>query len=77
MQRFQEFVGCSIAGQPLAKPVDGGLRGGHISSLAKLCWGLFYGLGVGAGLGYALFTFQDEPAESAKTLNSNDTPSTP
>jgi hypothetical protein len=57
----------------LTIPAHGGLRGGHISSLAKLSWGLFYGLGVGAGLGYAFFTFQDEPAETAKTVNSKDT----
>jgi hypothetical protein len=48
-----------------ASSSNGGLRGGHISALAKLCWGALYGLGVGAGLGYAFFTFQNEPKRIA------------
>lgn len=32
----------------------------HIALAAKLCWGLVYGLGVGTGLGYAFFTFQND-----------------
>jgi hypothetical protein len=47
-----------LAVASLAK--HGGQSGLQISNAAKLCWGLAYGLGVGAGLGYAFFTFQTE-----------------
>jgi hypothetical protein len=39
----------------------------HIALAAKLGWGLVYGLGLGTGLGYAFFTFQNElPTASAR-----------
>lgn len=37
------------------------LLGGISRTLGRLGWGLFYGLGFGAGLGYAFFSFQNEP----------------
>jgi hypothetical protein len=61
----------------IASSTIGGLRGGHFSALAKLCWGALYGLGVGAGLGYAFFTLQDPFADPANTPSTNDAPSTP
>jgi hypothetical protein len=42
-----------------------GAMGGYRDTVAKLCWGLIYGLGVGAGLGYAFFTFQAESPTAA------------
>jgi len=55
----------------LMNPAHGAFLGGHGFALAKLSWGLLYGLGTGAGLGYAFFTFQNEPARTAKTSNAN------
>ena len=55
--------------QWLASSPHGVLQGGHISALAKLCWGLLYGLGAGAGLGYAFFTFQGESAPTDRPLD--------
>jgi hypothetical protein len=34
--------------------------GRNMALMAELAWGLVYGLGVGAGLGYAFFTFQND-----------------
>ncbi len=48
----------------------------QISALAKLGWGLLYGLGLGAGLGYAFFTFQNRP-HLANTAPSTSTQNTP
>ena len=39
-----------------------------IWTLAKLSWGLFYGLGFGAGIGYAFYRFQ-QTSKSAATQN--------
>jgi hypothetical protein len=47
-------------------------RGGHASVWPKLFWGLLFGLGVGAGLGYAFFAFQNEAAPPAKTPDGGD-----
>jgi hypothetical protein len=56
------WVGGQIAyrlmgphGSQLLPGIEAGTRG----LLAKLLWGLFYGTGFGAGLGNALFVFQD------------------
>ncbi len=38
-----------------------------IWTLAKLAWGLFFGLGFGAGIGYAFFRFQAEPTTPSQT----------
>ena len=38
-----------------------GISKTQISLMAKLGWGLLYGLGFGAGLGYAFFVFQNPP----------------
>jgi hypothetical protein len=38
-----------------------GSSGAAVALLAKLVWGLLYGLGFGAGLGYAFFAFQRRP----------------
>jgi hypothetical protein len=38
-----------------------GMAKSQISLMAKLGWGLLYGLGFGAGLGYAFFVFQKDP----------------
>lgn len=40
-----------------------GLSKPQISVTAKLGWGLLYGLGFGAGLGFTFFTFQNEPPQ--------------
>src|SRR5687767_10695004 len=37
----------------------------NLWAFAKLMWGLFYGLGFGAGIGYAFHVFQREPTVSA------------
>lgn len=34
----------------------------HFSTLGKLAWGLFYGLGMGAGIGYAFFAARKDAA---------------
>jgi len=44
----------------MASLAGGGPRSGHSSPWPKLCWGLLYGLGVGAGLGYAFHIFQKD-----------------
>ena len=62
--RFMQWMAASTAGE---------LKNGHISALAKLCWGLLYGLGVGAGLGYAFFSFQNESAGAAFIIDSSAT----
>jgi hypothetical protein len=31
----------------------------QLGAVAKLSWGLFYGLGFGAGMGYAFHAFQN------------------
>jgi hypothetical protein len=63
------FVGRLM--QWLAVSMAGGLKNGHVSALPKLCWGLLYGLGVGAGLGYAFFTFQNESLCTVKAPNAD------
>jgi hypothetical protein len=65
------FIGARLMPW-LASSAHGGLQGGHISALAKLCCGLLYGLGVGAGLGYAFFTFQNEAGLTDRPLDGND-----
>ena len=40
-----------------------GLNRNQIALMGRLGWGLFYGLGFGAGLGYAFFTLQKPLAE--------------
>jgi hypothetical protein len=51
----------------LVNSTHGGMRGTPLAALAKLGWGMLYGLGLGAGLGYAFFTFQIEPKGTHKT----------
>jgi hypothetical protein len=46
-------------------------------ALAQLSWGLLYGLGTGAGLGYAFFTFQIEPSSTGKGSSGNNSASGP
>ena len=54
------FLGGILMGWML-KHGNGGGGFGHHSPLPKLAWGLLYGFGLGAGLGYAFFTFQSPP----------------
>lgn len=49
---------------PVAAEVLGGLSEETLATLGRLGWGLLYGLGFGAGLGYAFFDLQ-EPATDA------------
>ena len=42
----------------------GGLSRTQVSAVAKLAWGFLYGLGFGASLGYAFFTFQNDVRRS-------------
>jgi hypothetical protein len=51
----------------MVSTMDGDLPGSHNSVFPKLAWGLLYGLGVGAGLGYAFFMFQSDSALTTKT----------
>jgi hypothetical protein len=44
--------------KPAAAATLGGLSKAQIGVIAKLGWGLLYGLGFGAGIGYAFYTFQ-------------------
>ncbi len=53
------FIGHS-AGYFLGGPVFYGMK----SQTGMLLWGLIYGLGFGAGIGYAFFALQKEPAKS-------------
>ena len=46
-----------IAG-PMGSAMLTGVSKAQISVIAKLSWGLLYGLGFGAGIGYAFRTFQ-------------------
>jgi hypothetical protein len=62
------FAGGRLMGW-LMSSAHAGLLGGHHFALAQLSWGLLYGLGTGAGLGYAFFTFQIESAPTTKTAN--------
>jgi hypothetical protein len=62
------FAGGRLMGW-LMGSAHAGLLGGHHFALAQLSWGLLYGLGTGAGLGYAFFTFQIESAPMTKTAN--------
>lgn len=57
--------------QWMAASTAEGLKNGHVSALPKLCWGLLYGLGVGAGLGYAFFSFQSEPSGASLIIGSS------
>jgi hypothetical protein len=43
---------------PAAAAALGGLSKAQIGVTAKLGWGLLYGLGFGAGIGYVFYTFQ-------------------
>ncbi len=43
---------------PAGKAILAGFSKAHISVLAKLGWGLLYGLGFGAGIGHVFCTFQ-------------------
>ncbi|HTL57892.1 MAG TPA: hypothetical protein VL361_19545 [Candidatus Limnocylindrales bacterium] len=43
---------------PVGADVFNGLAKAQLGTVAKLSWGLLYGLGFGAGLGYAFFVFQ-------------------
>jgi hypothetical protein len=72
-------AGYFIGGQSMSRLTgfaEGGQGGGLISVLPKLCWGLFYGLGFGAGLGYAFFTFQEESTPTRGSATPTDAPAT-
>jgi hypothetical protein len=43
---------------PAGKAILAGFSKAHISVLAKLGWGLLYGLSFGAGIGHVFYTFQ-------------------
>jgi hypothetical protein len=64
------FLGGQLMGwvlSPSGREALDGLSRSQISTIAKLGWGLLYGLGFGAGLGFALFTFQQKaPAADAQ-----------
>lgn len=55
----------------VASATASGVGNGHNSVFPKLCWGMIYGLGLGAGLGYAFFTIQGKSANIATTPDSN------
>lgn len=57
------FVGHS-AGYFAGGPLFYAVKSGH-AVLGMLGWGLLYGLGFGAGIGYAFFVFQGAPAKRA------------
>jgi hypothetical protein len=44
-----------------------GLNKSQVALLAKLIWGICYGLGFGAGIGFAFDTFQSRTARAAAT----------
>ena len=48
----------SWVGGPGGAAILTGVSAAQIGVLSKLSWGLWYGLGFGAGIGYAFFTFQ-------------------
>jgi hypothetical protein len=55
------FLGGRLMGwmmKPAAAAALSGLSKVQIGVIAKLGWGLLYGLGFGAGIGYAFYTFQ-------------------
>ena len=56
------FLG-GIAYSSLRNPPEflSGLSRSQLSLLAKMLWGLFYGMGFGAGIGYAFHQFQGPP----------------
>ncbi len=56
------FLGELLTGWlpgPAGRSLFAGLSKAQIYTLAKLAWGLCYGLGFGAGLGFAFHTFQN------------------
>lgn len=55
---------------PSAAELLNGLSQAQIAMLGRLGWGLLYGLGFGAGLGYACCTFQKPRAEGNALQNS-------
>ncbi len=52
------FIGHS-AGYFAGGPLYDSVKPGH-ATLGMLGWGLLYGLGFGAGIGYAFFAYQDQ-----------------
>jgi len=50
----------------LMRMAHGPGAGRNMALMAELAWGLIYGLGLGAGLGYAFFTFQNGLAPKTK-----------
>lgn len=70
------FLGGQLYGwsrTPAAAEILGGLSNGAIVTLGQLGWGLLYGLGFGAGLGYTFFDLQ-APAADRRPAASADEP---
>jgi hypothetical protein len=56
---------------PAAAAMLGGFSKAELAAVAKLGWGLLYGLGFGAGIGYVFYTFQrkvDSAPESTERI---------
>ena len=68
------FLGGKLMGW-LSGPVGtawlAGLSKNQVSVIAKLAWGLIFGLGFGAGLGYAFFKFQNAPGRMLPNSDSD------
>jgi hypothetical protein len=58
------FVGHS-AGYFLGGPIHYAVKDPSLRTLGILAWGLLYGLGFGAGIGYAFYVLQEEPSRPA------------
>jgi hypothetical protein len=52
---------------PTSAALFTGLSKPQLSAMAKLSWGLLYGLGFGAGIGYVFWTFQREQSLAPNT----------
>jgi hypothetical protein len=52
--------------RPARAAMLGGLSKAQLSMMAKLAWGLLYGLGFGAGLGHVFYTFQRQGDDATR-----------
>jgi len=65
------FIGGKLMhfiASPAGAELMGALSKAQRGLIAKLAWGAIYGLGFGAGLGWAFHFFQNGPAEGRKQL---------
>jgi hypothetical protein len=68
------FVGGRLMhwlGGPEGRALLEGMSKSQISAIAKLSWGLLYGLGFGAGIGFAFWNFQNRRPEAPEPVSAS------